>query len=243
MAAPSVVWNTAWLGITPYFSSADSVSRKTSYRKISQSLEGAIWGVKCSHRFQIWQASRQQCSSYRSRAFETLRDLAIRCLMRYCIGPQNNHPTATTDMARSRGEICVLCVQSVIHLISVIVVMYAILCYIGPCCNVCILSLISFGIWTTPRLPKPLEPQESLAAIFEFGRFQAARGEYLATVNESEVALWSCTCVLHNNTTTPLRVHVEVWEYYGLSRLAMFTKTYKHILWHMHAVLLGFILF
>ena len=52
------------------------------------------WHFELSHRFEIWQAPRQQCFSerldnsyYKSRGFETLRDLTIRRLIGYWNGP------------------------------------------------------------------------------------------------------------------------------------------------------------
>ena len=73
-----------------------SISDKTSYHKISQSLEAATFVFRIVQRFQIWQAPRQQrcrCACHiskrykqfdpRSRAFETWWDLTIRRLIRY----------------------------------------------------------------------------------------------------------------------------------------------------------------
>ena len=71
-----------------------SLSRKTSYRQISRSLEGARLGVIMIVSFwNLWQASRQHCcrdgcqiskrlkkSKHESRGFETSRDLAVRRL-------------------------------------------------------------------------------------------------------------------------------------------------------------------
>ena len=62
---------------------------------------------KSSYRFEIWQAHRQQCcrsacrisersdnSKYKSRSFETLRDLTERRLIRYWDGAQESVPTS-----------------------------------------------------------------------------------------------------------------------------------------------------
>ena len=67
-------------------------------RKVSKARDRVL---KCSYRFEIWQASRRQCcrgacqisersdnSQYRSRGFETLRDLMIRRLIGYWNGVQ-----------------------------------------------------------------------------------------------------------------------------------------------------------
>ena len=72
-----------------------SISEKTSYRKISWSLEAA----RFAFRSEIWQALRQHCCrcacqiskrydnlKYQSRGFETSRDLTIRRLFGYWDG-------------------------------------------------------------------------------------------------------------------------------------------------------------
>ena len=81
-----------------------SISDKTSYRKISWSLEQLVsrprdWQFGFSYRFEIWEALRQHycrsaCqiserlynSKYKSRDFEILRDLTIGRLIRYWNG-------------------------------------------------------------------------------------------------------------------------------------------------------------
>ena len=76
-----------------------SISKKTSFvrsRKVSKPRE---WYFKLSYRFEIWQAHRQQCcrsacqisersdnSKYKSRGFETSRDLTKRRLFGYWDG-------------------------------------------------------------------------------------------------------------------------------------------------------------
>ena len=80
-----------------------SVSDKTYYRVISQSLEGARSGVKCSYNFEIRQAPRQDChrgackiakqsnsSEYKSRGFEALQDLTIGRVTWYWNGPRKH---------------------------------------------------------------------------------------------------------------------------------------------------------
>ena len=70
-----------------------SLSGKTSYRKISWSLEAARFGFKLSNHSEIWQVPRQRCCrgacqiseryehcNFQSRGFETSRDLAVRRL-------------------------------------------------------------------------------------------------------------------------------------------------------------------
>ena len=67
-------------------------------RKVSNARD---WVLKCSYRLEIWQAHRQQCcrcacqisershnSEYKSRDFETLRDLTITRLIMYWNGAQ-----------------------------------------------------------------------------------------------------------------------------------------------------------
>ena len=67
-------------------------------RKVSKPRD---WYFKLSYRFEIWQAHRQHCcrsacqisersdnSKYKSRSFETLRDLTERCLFGYWDGAQ-----------------------------------------------------------------------------------------------------------------------------------------------------------
>ena len=79
----------------------DSISHKTSYRKISQSLEDAKLVIRVPHCSEIWQATRQHCCrgacqiskwyehfNTRSRGFETLWGLTLRRLIRYWIGLQ-----------------------------------------------------------------------------------------------------------------------------------------------------------
>ena len=81
-----------------------SISEKTSFRKISWSLEATRLVLKLSYRFEIWQAHRQHCcrsacqiseqsdnSKYKSRDFETLRDLTERPLFGYWDGPLIRH--------------------------------------------------------------------------------------------------------------------------------------------------------
>ena len=71
---------------------ASSLSGRTSYRKISWSLEAARLDAVMIVSFNIWQASRQRCcqdacqisellekSKPESLGFETSRDLAVRC--------------------------------------------------------------------------------------------------------------------------------------------------------------------
>ena len=70
-----------------------SICEKTSFRKISKSRD---WYFKLLHHFEIWQAHRQPCCrsacqisersdnfKYKSRGFETLRDLTERRLFGY----------------------------------------------------------------------------------------------------------------------------------------------------------------
>ena len=86
-----------------YDQGGDSISHKTSYFKISQSLEGARSVVRIiqllrhlaaasaallPRRLQNFKAIKH--FNTRSCAFETLRDLTIRSLMRYWIGPQTS---------------------------------------------------------------------------------------------------------------------------------------------------------
>ena len=74
------------------------IRRIVRSRKVSKARDRVL---KCSYRFEIWQAPRQQCcrgachisersdnSKYKSRGFETLRDLTIRRLIGYWNGAQ-----------------------------------------------------------------------------------------------------------------------------------------------------------
>ena len=76
-----------------------SISDKTSYCKISRSLEAVRFVRELSDRSEIWQAPRQHCCrcacqiskwcdhlNYQCRGFETSRDLTVRRLVRYWNG-------------------------------------------------------------------------------------------------------------------------------------------------------------
>ena len=75
----------------------DQISLSVRSRKVSKPRD---WYLKLSYRFEIWQAHRQHCwsacqisersdnSKYKSRAFETLRDLTERRLFGYWDGAQ-----------------------------------------------------------------------------------------------------------------------------------------------------------
>ena len=73
-----------------------SISDKMSHRTISWSHEAARLAIKLLYCFEIWQALQQHCcrgasqvlewlynSKYKSHGFETLWDLAIKCLIGY----------------------------------------------------------------------------------------------------------------------------------------------------------------
>ena len=77
-----------------------SLSGKTSYRKISWSLEAAKFGFDFSDRSEIWQAPSQQgCRgqiterydhyNIQSRSFETSKHLGVRCLTAWWIEALN----------------------------------------------------------------------------------------------------------------------------------------------------------
>ena len=85
-----------WLSCIQKVQGPVSISDKTSYCKISQSLEAARYYLELSDRSQIWQAHLQQCCryacqiskryddlNYQYRSFETSRDLTIRRLIGY----------------------------------------------------------------------------------------------------------------------------------------------------------------
>ena len=81
------------------------------------------WYFKLSYRFEIWQAHRQQCcrsacqisersdnSKYKSRGFETLRDLTKRRLFRYWDGAlalcEGNTLVVTDGFPFTKGQQC-----------------------------------------------------------------------------------------------------------------------------------------